>query len=45
MLINLYSPIHRYKIGNYRLGFILEENNLVRLVIADHRKNIYNSFP
>lgn len=36
---------YRYKIGNYRLGFILEENNLVRLVIADHRKNIYNSFP
>jgi len=36
---------YRYKIGNYRLGFILEEDNLVKFVIADHRKNIYKNFP
>ena len=36
---------YRYKIGNYRVGFILEEDNTIRLVIADHRKNIYKSFP
>ncbi len=36
---------YRYKMGNYRLGFILEEENIIRLVIADHRKNIYKNFP
>lgn len=36
---------YRYKIGNYRLGFILEEDNLVKFVIADYRKNIYKNFP
>ncbi len=36
---------YRYKTGNYRLGFILEEDHTIRLVIADHRKNIYKNFP
>ncbi len=36
---------YRYKTGNYRLGFILEKDNLVRFVIADHRRNIYKNFP
>ena len=36
---------YRYKAGNYRVGFILEEDNTIRLVVADHRKNIYKSFP
>ncbi|RYE28913.1 MAG: type II toxin-antitoxin system RelE/ParE family toxin [Sphingobacteriaceae bacterium] len=33
---------YRYKTGNYRLGFILETDALIRLVIASHRKEIYN---
>lgn len=36
---------YRYEKGNYHLGFILEEENIIRLVIADHRKNIYKNFP
>ncbi|WP_299290843.1 type II toxin-antitoxin system RelE/ParE family toxin [uncultured Mucilaginibacter sp.] len=36
---------YRHKIGNYRLGFILEHNTTVRLVIVGHRKNIYKNFP
>lgn len=35
---------YRYKIGNYRLGFVLE-GSVIRFVIVDHRKNIYNDFP
>lgn len=36
---------YRYKSGDYRLGFILETENLIRFVIADHRKDIYKKFP
>ena len=37
---------YRIKIGDYRLGFELkEENNLVRLISIAHRKDIYKIFP
>ncbi|MEX8547170.1 MAG: type II toxin-antitoxin system RelE/ParE family toxin [Mucilaginibacter sp.] len=36
---------YRYKTGNYRVGFVLEEGDIVRLVVAEHRKNIYKNFP
>jgi len=39
-----YKVYYRYKIGDYRVGFKLE-NNTITLLIALHRKEIYKYFP
>ncbi len=35
----------RIRIGDYRLGLELENNNLLRLIVIAHRKDIYKIFP
>jgi mRNA interferase RelE/StbE len=39
-----HKNIYRIKLGNYRLGFYLEEDTLI-LVRFLHRKDIYKKFP
>ena len=40
-----YTNYYRIRIGNYRLGMILLNENTIRLIIIAHRKDIYRSFP
>ena len=40
-----FKNYHRLRIGDYRLGFELENPNKIRLIVFSHRKNIYNIFP
>ncbi|RLD57180.1 MAG: type II toxin-antitoxin system RelE/ParE family toxin [Bacteroidetes bacterium] len=35
----------RIRIGDYRLGLELENNNILRLIVIAHRKDIYKIFP
>lgn len=39
-----YKIYYRYKIGDYRLGFKLVDNEITLLIIL-HRKEIYRQFP
>jgi mRNA interferase RelE/StbE len=39
-----YKNAYRVRVGNYRIGFYLE-NNLVQLVRVKNRKDIYKLFP
>lgn len=39
---------HRYyriKLNEFRIGFELKNNSVIRLIIISHRKDIYKSFP
>jgi mRNA interferase RelE/StbE len=36
---------YRIKIGDYRLGFEKINKNTIRLIIIEHRKDIYKKFP
>lgn len=40
-----YKTYFRYRIGDYRLGFEKINENTVRLVVIDRRKDIYKIFP
>ena len=40
-----FKSYYRIKIGDYRLGFELIEIFKIRLIIIEHRKNIYRKFP
>ncbi|MFY8160393.1 MAG: type II toxin-antitoxin system RelE family toxin [Candidatus Kapaibacteriota bacterium] len=39
-----YRNAYRVKVGNYRIGFLIEDNNLV-LIRCLPRKDIYKYFP
>ena len=40
-----YSEYFRIKIGDYRLGFERIDSETIRLIIVEHRKDIYRRFP
>lgn len=40
-----FSNYYRIKIGDYRLGFERINNQTIRLIIIEHRKDIYRKFP
>ena len=40
-----FKGFYRIRIGDYRLGFELENARTVRLIIIAHRKDIYKVFP
>jgi mRNA interferase RelE/StbE len=40
-----YSSYYRIKIGDYRIGFELIEDEEIRLITILHRKDIYKRFP
>lgn len=40
-----FTKYYRIKIGDYRLGFEKIDTNTIRLIIIEHRKNIYRKFP
>ena len=41
-LVNYSPPTWRYRIGRYRLFFIIDENKkIISIVTIDHRKNAY----
>jgi mRNA interferase RelE/StbE len=45
--IHGYKQINPYrkKIGDYRLGFFVESDNIIEVVIFQKRKDIYKKFP
>ena len=40
-----YKFYYMIRIGSYRLGIELENNNVLRLIVIAHRKDIYRIFP
>ena len=40
-----FSKYYRIKIGDYRLGFERINRETIRLIIVEHRKDIYRKFP
>lgn len=40
-----YKTFYRIKLGDYRIGFELINNNTVYLIAFAHRKDIYKTFP
>ena len=40
-----FKNYYRIRIGDYRLGCELMEEQILRLIIISHRKNIYKKFP
>lgn len=40
-----FKKYYRIRIGDYRLGFELEDVNTLRFIIICHRKDIYKQFP
>lgn len=40
-----FSIYYRIRIGDYRIGLQLENNDLVYFVAFSHRKDIYRNFP
>jgi mRNA interferase RelE/StbE len=40
-----FKNYYRIRIGDYRLGCELIEEQILRLIIISHRKNIYKKFP
>jgi len=40
-----FKNFYRVRIGNYRIGIELENGDIIRFIIAAHRKDIYKYFP
>jgi mRNA interferase RelE/StbE len=40
-----YKYYYRIRIGNYRMGIKIDDDNVVTLIRIKHRKDIYKSFP
>jgi mRNA interferase RelE/StbE len=40
-----YKEAYRIRIGDYRIGLVIDKNKTVFLVSFAHRKDIYKSFP
>ena len=40
-----FKAYYRIKIGDYRLGFEMKNENTLRFLLAAHRKEIYRKFP
>lgn len=39
-----YNNVYRYRIGDYRIGIVINDN-VVELKVLAHRKDIYKIFP
>lgn len=40
-----FSSYYRIRIGDYRVGFEIVNNSIVRFIVIAHRKDIYKIFP
>lgn len=40
-----HAGFYRIRIGDYRVGFELVNNNEILLILVAHRKDIYKRFP
>jgi len=40
-----FNNYYRYRFGDYRIGFRLEESNVVILIVIAKRNDIYKQFP
>ena len=40
-----FKGYYRYRLGAYRIGIELISDNIIRLILVEHRKDIYDSFP
>jgi mRNA interferase RelE/StbE len=40
-----HTGFYRVRIGDYRAGFEITENNEILLILIAHRKDIYKRFP
>lgn len=40
-----FHTFYRVRLGDYRVGFELQEDNSVLFILVAHRKEIYNYFP
>ena len=40
-----FQSFYRVRLGDYRVGFELLEDNIVYLILIAHRKDIYKYFP
>ena len=40
-----FQTFYRVRLGDYRVGFELQEDNSVLFILVAHRKEIYNYFP
>jgi mRNA interferase RelE/StbE len=40
-----FQTFYRVRLGDYRVGFELQEDNSILFILVDHRKEIYNYFP
>jgi len=40
-----FNRYYRIKLNEFRVGFELKNDSVIRLIIISHRKDIYKSFP
>ena len=40
-----FQSFYRVRLGDYRIGFELLEDNTIYLILVAHRKDIYKYFP
>jgi mRNA interferase RelE/StbE len=40
-----FQTFYRVRLGDYRVGFELQEDNSILFILVAHRKEIYNYFP
>ena len=40
-----FHTFYRVRLGDYRVGFELQEDNSILFILVAHRKEIYNYFP
>lgn len=40
-----FSEYYRIRLGDYRIGFELTNNKVIRFITVVHRKDIYKKFP
>jgi mRNA interferase RelE/StbE len=40
-----FKNYYRIRMGDYRVGIELENSTTIRIIIVEHRKNIYKVFP
>lgn len=40
-----FKGYYRYRLGAYRIGIELISDNIIRLILVEHRKYIHDSFP
>ena len=40
-----FKEYYRIKVGDFRLGFEITDNSIIRFILVAHRKEIYRKFP